>query len=864
MRGSDLRRAFLGFFEDREHQVVRSSSLVPDDDPTLLFVNAGMVQFKDMFLGQRKVPYSRAVTAQRCLRVGGKHNDLEHVGKTRRHNTFFEMLGNFSFGDYFKREAIGYAWEFLVGELRLDPDSLWATVHHEDSEARDLWPEITGISPDRVVGLGDADNFWSMGETGPCGPCSEIIIDRGEHLACGDDCALGVCDCDRWLELWNLVFMQYDRDADGKMTPLPAPSIDTGISLERLASVLQGVDSNFETDLFWPLISQLQEWTEREYEDGPGGLSFRVVADHIRAGTFLVADGVLPRNEGRGYVLRRILRRAVRMGRSLGFSRPFLHRLVPVALDILREAYPEALERQELICGVIRAEEERFLEVLESGLGQLESIIQKAGQEGRRHLTGAEAFLLYDTYGFPVDLTEDVAEERGLELDREEFEQIMLEQRERARRAGLGQEVPEFHLPEVDQQFVGYGELEGRARVLAVSPHPEGSRVVLDRTPLYGEAGGQVGDTGWLETGGESFRVVDSRWAGDVIYHVLKGESAPEEGLEVRVRVDRHRREAVARSHTATHVLHGVLREVLGDHVTQAGSLVAPDRLRFDFTHFQALDDGEIQEIESRVNARILEGRAVAERRMSYDEARQEGAIALFGEKYEEDVRVVEIDRLSRELCGGTHVGTTGQIGLFALLSEASVGAGMRRIEALVGRAAQEEFTRLRGLADECSGLLRCDHDEIPSAIEQLLEERRRWRREAERFQQKTALERARSLVDQAHEVSGTRVVTAEVPEGGEQMKQMADSLRQELGSGAVVLGARQGGSVQLLVAATSDLVERGLHCGQVISRAAREVSGGGGGRPEFAQAGGKDPEGLEKALRVALEEVETHLEGER
>lgn len=856
MRGRDLRQEFLDFFDAKGHQVVRSSSLVPDDDPSLLFVNAGMVQFKEVFLGRKEVPYRRAVTAQRCLRVGGKHNDLEHVGHTGRHNTFFEMLGNFSFGDYFKEEAIAYAWELLVSRLGLDQNALWVTVHHQDDEARKLWPRITGISRDRVVGLGDKDNFWSMGDTGPCGPCSEIIIDRGQELACGPDCFLGECDCDRWLELWNLVFMQYNRDAQGELSPLPEPSIDTGMSLERMASVLQGVATNYETDLLWPLIERLCRETGREYDQGPEGLAFRVIADHLRACTFLVADGVLPRNEGRGYVLRRVLRRAVRMGKSLGFSEPFLHTLVPVALEIMEEAYPEAMERQHLISSVLKAEEERFLSVLESGLVQLEELVAEARKQGRGALSGREAFQLYDTFGFPIDLTEDVAQEAGLEVDRDEFESMLEHQKKQARQAGLGQRAPQVDLGGEKQEFVGYDQLESRARVLDSQISGEGALVVLDRTPFFAQAGGQVGDTGWLTAEGKTYRVTDSRWAGEVSYQLLEGKEAPSVGSRVTALVDESRRRAVARSHTATHLLHAGLREVLGEHVTQSGSLVAPDRLRFDFTHFEPLTDEELREVENLVNRMVLECRPVGSRWTDYDEAREAGAIALFGEKYSQEVRVVEIEASGGELCGGTHVDTTGQVGSIIIQSESSVGAGMRRIEALVGLAALEEYRELRDRILQLAELLRCQPGDVVGATRELIAARKDLERQAQKAHQESALEMARRLAREAREVSGSRVVSAEVSLDGDQLKSLADFLRQELESGAVVLASRNQGRVQLLLAATEDLVQRGLHCGKALSQAAREVGGGGGGRPEFAQAGGKNPQGIDRALERAVEEI--------
>ncbi|MCL6450315.1 MAG: alanine--tRNA ligase [Acetobacteraceae bacterium] len=892
--GAAIRTTFLDYFARNGHQVVESSSLVPAGDPTLLFTNAGMVQFKNVFLGLEARPYRRAVTAQKCVRAGGKHNDLDSVGRTARHHTFFEMLGNFSFGDYFKRDAIRFAWEFMTEVLGLEPGRLWATVYLEDDEAHGLWQEVAGLPPSRVVRLGEKDNFWAMGDTGPCGPCSELVYDRGEEFRCSaPECAIGRCDCDRWLELWNLVFMQYDRDESGRMTPLPRPSVDTGMGLERVASVLQGVDSNFETDLLWPMIAALEGLCGRRYSPGKDGFPFRVIADHVRACTFLIQDGVVPGNEGRSYVLRRILRRAARYGRTLGLDQPFLFQLVPVVAGTVASAYPELAENRERLARVIRTEEERFGRTLGEGMRKAAELVARAREQGRRELDGRDAFLLYDTYGFPFDLCQDIAEEQGLGVDRAGFEAALEEQRSRARSAleaawaGAGAARGEAAgglaaaLPGPDaapSRFVGEDSaspLEVPAQVLglAVGEAAAGEAgagtgqvaVLLSVTPFYGEAGGQVGDTGYVAGPEGRLRVTAAHRLPDgrVVHLGQVVEGRLRVGQEVVARVDRDRRWAVARHHTATHLLHQALRQVLGEHVRQSGSLVAPDRLRFDFTHFGPLEEGELLAVEDAVNARVLEDLEVRAYEASLEEARAQGAMALFGEKYGERVRVVQVGEFSRELCGGTHVGRTGQIGLVFILSEGGIGAGLRRIEAAAGLEALREARAARDLLGRAAALLRTEPPSVASKVEEALAQARGLERQVEELRGRLARFGAEELLAQAREVSGVRLVAGRAPVAEmEALRSMCDLLRDRLGSGVVVLGGAAGGRVSLVAAVTRDLVARGVSASRLVARLARVVGGGGGGRPELAQAGGRDPSRLDEALAQAADALAEELGG--
>lgn len=880
LSGNEIRTKFLKFFESKGHQVVRSSSLVPHDDPTLLFTNAGMVQFKDVFLGFDKRPYVRAATSQKCVRAGGKHNDLDTVGRTARHHTFFEMLGNFSFGDYFKRDAIIFAWEFLTEVLMLPKDKLWATVYLDDDEAFNLWLELTEIPKERIVRLGEKDNFWAMGDTGPCGPCSELLIDRGEGFRCdAPECAIGKCDCDRWLEIWNLVFMQFERDSQGNLTPLPKPSIDTGMGLERIASVVQKVNSNYDTDLFSPLIKAVERISGKKYQKGPEGFPFRVVADHARACTFLISDGVLPSNEGRGYVLRRILRRAIRFGKSLGIDGPFMDQMVPVVVELMKDAYPELLEQQDQVMKVIQVEEGRFQETLNEGTKVANEIVERILAAKGDTISGKEAFLLYDTYGFPLDLTEDIAEEHGLKIDKQGFEKAMEEQRKRAREAreetvafdfatgfsGVLDAIP-------PTEFLGYQDLTADSAVLAIvqgdgavdrlKENTEGW-VLFAETPFYGESGGQVGDRGTFAVDGCQGVVLDTKKLpdGHPVHLCKVTQGVLNRGDRVKLEVESVRRQAIARNHSATHLLHRALKEVLGNHVNQAGSLVEPERLRFDFTHFEAPTEEELKRIERRVNEMILANLPVVAFETGFDEAKQLGAIALFGEKYGDRVRVVKMGEYSAELCGGTHVVSTGVIGSFKILSEGGVGAGLRRIEAVTGTAALDYYNRQEELLQQIAGFLKTPHHQLLSKIQSLTQELKEKDKELEKLNQKMALYQIDELLQSAQKVDEVTVLAAQVQVSDmEGLRTMTDLLRQKLGSGVVVLGAASEGKVNFVAAVTKDLLNKKLHAGLLVKEVAKVALGGGGGRPDMAQAGGKDPSKLPEALAKAYEVVRNQL----
>lgn len=881
MTGNELRTRFLTYFTRHGHTVVPSSSLVPARDPTLLFTNAGMVQFKEVFLGLEKKPYRRAATVQKCMRAGGKHNDLETVGRTARHHTFFEMLGNFSFGDYFKAEAIEFAWHFLIDELGLPRERLWVTVYEEDEQAYQLWQKIASLEAGRIVRMGEKDNFWAMAETGPCGPCSEIIYDRGLQYSCGPDCGIGRCDCDRWLEIWNLVFMQYDRDSEGNLSLLPRPSIDTGMGLERIASVMQGVDSNFETDLIFPLIRWLEDKTGKQYEAGAGGFPFRVIADHVRASTFLVADGVLPSNEGRGYVLRRILRRAVRLGRSLEIEPPFLYRMVEPVVAIMGAAYPELTEQVHHMQMVIREEEERFYQTLEEGMRVAQKLLAQYRRQGSRYLPGDRAFLLYDTYGFPLDLTRDLAAEYGLAVDEDGFRQALEEQRRRGRQAREAEQSRELEdavavssllvgLPPAI--FVGYEALQVKTRLQAIIREGqlvdqvragESASVVLAETPCYPEGGGQVADTGILHSAAGKALITEVRRlpSGQVVHLVRVESGLLRTGQEVEVSVDRRRREQIARHHSATHLLHRSLQAVIGTHAKQAGSLVAPDRLRFDFHHGMPLTPEELRQVEDMVNEKIMADLPVVAAERPLEEALRMGAMALFGEKYGEVVRVVSMGDFSHELCGGTHVRSTGQIGVFKIVSEGSVGSGLRRIEAVAGEAALRYLGEVENTLLEVAGLLRTTPPEVPSRVSALLQELKQAQREIENYQAKLAGAQVNIALTAVKEICGVKVlaqrVKAETPQA---LRAMADQIRDRLGSGVVVLGSTTDGHVNLVAMVTRDLVARGLHAGRLIQEVSQVAGGKGGGRPEMAQGGGSNPEKLDQALQKALEVVASQV----
>jgi len=874
---SSIRKTFLNFYAQKQHTVVESSSLVPVNDPTLLFTNAGMNQFKDVFLGIDKRSYIRATTSQKCVRAGGKHNDLDTVGRTPRHHTFFEMLGNFSFGDYFKKDAITFAWEFLTTVVQLPQERLWVTIYRDDDEAQQLWQEITGIDPERIIRLDEKDNFWSMGDTGPCGPCSEIMYDRGVEYSCGSpECAIGKCDCDRWLEIWNLVFMQYNRDESGKMTPLPRPSIDTGMGLERLTSILQGVESNFDTDLFIPIIERIEDFTGIKYDRGADGFPFRVIADHSRACTFLIADGVLPSNDGRGYVLRRILRRAVRFGQSLGINEPFLYKNVDVVCSIMDESYPQLEEKKAFVKDVIKSEEERFFITLSEGVKKVEEIIDQADRDGLKVISGKEAFVLYDTYGFPLDLTQDMAEEHGFTVDTAGFDEMMEEQRERARRANkndnaFAQEriLSELLAAVPSTEFTGYERTADESAVLAIITGDESVAqaadeevgIVTGRTPFYAESGGQAADKGVIKSAGGVLEVRDvQKNAGWIIhYGRIKGSIAV--GEKTALKVEAASRMDTARNHTATHLLHKALRIVLGDHAQQKGSLVEPSRLRFDFSHLAAVDADQLQEIERIVNEAIWQLYPVNTTVTNLEEARKMGAIALFGEKYGDQVRVVQAGDFSMEFCGGTHVGNTGQIGLFKILSEGSVGSGLRRIEAITGKYAYAYLNSAEMELKNCAAVLHTSLEEVSSRIEVLNRTIKEKDKEIEKLQTSITKAGSKNLLEQAYNYKGARVLIQSVPaQDAGSLREQAEMMRDKLGTSVVVLGAVTGDKVALVCFVSKELIERGLNAGKIVGAAARAAGGGGGGRPDMAQAGGKDVSKLDDALTAAREMVKNSL----
>ncbi|HSM37234.1 MAG TPA: alanine--tRNA ligase [Longimicrobiales bacterium] len=872
MTASDIRSRFLSFFEERGHAVRPSSSLVPRDDPTLLFVNSGMVQFKDAFLGEETLPFDRAATSQKCLRVSGKHNDLEEVGVTARHHTFFEMLGNFSFGDYFKRQAIDYAWELMTREFGLPADRLWASVHHTDDDAAALWTDVAGLDPSRVYRLGDEHNFWQMADTGPCGPNSELHYDlrpdseRGTVLS--TEAFVEAGDRGEFLELWNLVFMQYDRQPDGELVPLPAPSVDTGAGLERLAAILQGVPSNYETDLFTPLIDAARAVVGVDYVyDSPEGVSYRVLADHARAVAFLLADGVFPSNEGPGYVLRRVLRRAVRHAWMLGRREPTLTHVVDAVTVTMGDAYPELRDRRDHLLRHTRKEEERFLETIDAGMERFEAIAPRlrttdaSAEAPAAAISGEDAFLLYGTFGFPLDLTELMAEERGYTVDREAFEAALEEERERSRAdrrasadegGGEAGELDWTELSDAPQSFVGYAQREIDTVILAFAEHGDRVALVLRDNPFYAQGGGQISDAGRVEGGGWAVSVDDVHREGDrvVVAGPVEGAfDAADPAVRARVASERHDTE---RNHTATHLLHAALRTTLGEHVVQRGSLVAPDRLRFDFAHTGPLDPDERAAVEAWVNARILEDHPVTPVERGYREAVDAGAMALFGEKYGDTVRVVEIPEVSAELCGGTHVRRTSEIGQFRLVSESSVGAGVRRVEAVTGPAAYalalEQEATLRAAAEK----LRTSPDRLVERAEQVAEELRSLERELREARAEGAGDAVGSLVEGAEAVDGARVVSKEVDVGSvDELRALGDSLRDRLGTGAAVLAARMPERTSLFAVVTDDLVGRGVRADVLVREVATRTGGSGGGRPHMAQGGVGDPDQVADALRA-------------
>ncbi|WP_026841612.1 alanine--tRNA ligase [Citrifermentans bremense] len=874
MTGKEIRAQFFNFFQKKGHALVESSNLIPRNDPTLLFTNAGMNQFKDVFLGMEKRDYLRAVSSQKCVRAGGKHNDLENVGRTARHHTFFEMLGNFSFGDYFKKEAIGFAWEFLTKELGLSKDRLYVTVYTDDDEAADIWHNQEGVPRERIYRFGEKDNFWSMGDTGPCGPCTEIFWDNGPGTGCGSpDCAVG-CDCDRYMEIWNNVFMQFNRGKDGVLTPLPKPSVDTGMGLERISAVMQGVTSNYDTDLLQGIIRHIEQVSGKKYrDDEKDDVSMRVIADHARAVTFLICDGVLPSNEGRGYVLRRIMRRAARHAKMLGIAEPVLFRVVDAVNTMMGDAYPELLEREHYVKKVILAEEERFIETLDRGLAILNEETAALRAKGEKVISGEVIFKLYDTFGFPVDLTADIVESEGFTLDEDGFALCMEKQRVKAREnwkgsgeQGLADIYKELHGTGITTDFLGYSEQTAFSTISAIvkggtlveeASAGDEIEIVTAATPFYGESGGQAGDTGTISTGSGHVEVTGStRPFTDLIVHrgkVVSGAIRTGEAADLKISVGN--RSATARNHTATHLLQAALREVLGDHVKQAGSLVTPDRLRFDFTHFTPMAQEEIRRVEVLVNGHIMGNSAVESREMPAADALAAGATALFGEKYGDVVRVVKVGDVSSELCGGTHVHGAGEIGFFKIISEAGIAAGVRRIEAQTGSGA---LAVVHGMEDEQRGiatLLKAEGGTVLDKVEKLVAGQRELQKELETLQARLNASKSADLIQQVREQNGIKILSVKVEGDAKGLRELSDTLKQRIGSGIIVLGTSDAARANLLVAVTADLSAR-WKAGDIIKAIAPIVGGNGGGKPELAQAGGSKPEHLAEALEAVYQIV--------
>ena len=864
MKSAEIRSQFLEYFQENGHTIVSSSPLIPGNDPTLLFTNAGMVQFKDVFTGEETRPYQRATTSQRCVRAGGKHNDLENVGYTARHHTFFEMLGNFSFGDYFKEDAIRFAWDFLTKRLGLPEERLWVTVHHSDQEAEDIWIQTIGVDPNRLSRLGDKDNFWSMGDTGPCGPCSEIFYDHGPDVPGGPP-GSEEDDLDRYIEIWNLVFMQFEQTADGARTPLPKPSVDTGMGLERIAAVMQHVHSNYEIDLFQALLKAAAEVTHTQDLEAK---SLRVIADHIRSCSFLICDGVLPSNEGRGYVLRRIIRRAIRHGHKLGCDQPFFHKIVHTLVAEMGEAYAELRDNEDRIVAALKQEEAQFAKTLDAGMKVLEDAVSSLTS---KTLPGELIFRLYDTHGFPVDLTNDIARERDLELDIEGFEKAMDEQREKSRQGSSfaveGQ--VRFDL-DGSTEFLGYTHLDASAVVVALAKDGEqvdalaagdSGIVVLNQTPFYAESGGQQGDRGSLTSANGSYQVMGTKKFGAHFGHEGKlGMGELKVGDTVNARVEGPRRQATALNHSATHLLHAALRTVLGDHVTQKGSLVTHERTRFDFSHPQPVTAEELIAIESMVNREIRQNEVVETRVMPIEEAKAAGAMALFGEKYDDEVRVLSMGDFSVELCGGTHVARTGDIGLFKILSEGGVASGVRRIEAVTGEGALEQVVALEATLDQAAALLKTGADSIVSKIEQMTERLKGTEREVDALKMKLATQAGGDLLDDVVDVCGVQCLVASLD--GQDPKTLRDTLdrvKNRLSQGVVVLATVRDEKVNLIAGVTDNLTDR-VKAGDLIGFVAAQVGGRGGGRADMAQAGGTEPASLPDAMKSVAAWLEEQL----
>jgi alanyl-tRNA synthetase len=861
---SDIRQLFLDFFQEKGHQVVTSSPLVPANDPTLLFTNAGMVQFKELFLGQETRKYSRAVTTQRCVRAGGKHNDLENVGYTARHHTFFEMLGNFSFGDYFKREAIQYAWEFLTETLELPAEKLWVTVFEEDDDAADIWINEIGIDPARLSRIGAKDNFWSMGDTGPCGPCSEIFYDHGEDIAGGPP-GTPEEDGDRYIEIWNLVFMQYDRAQDGTMTPLPKPSVDTGMGLERLAAILQNQHNNYDIDLFKHLIKAIQALSGTE---DSSNTSLRVIADHIRSCAFMITDGVQPSNEGRGYVLRRIIRRAIRHGHKLGLKEDFFYKLVAPLVTEMGEAFPELAKAQPLVERALKQEEARFADTLDNGLKILEHAINEMAD---KEIPGETVFLLYDTYGFPIDLTADIARERGLTLDVAGFEREMEAQRNRARSAsqfsgGLSEQTN----IEGETEFHGYDSTLEQATITGIlidGKHVEqlhqGQQgiIVLDHSPFYAESGGQAGDLGQISTDNANFEVTDTRKQGKVFTHIGMCENGNfKVGDVVTAHINEQNRIATALNHSATHLLHAALQQVLGEHVTQKGSLVNAQRLRFDFSHFEPVNAQQLHEIERLVNQQIRLNHEIETNIMALEDAKQSGAMALFGEKYDDDVRVLRMGEFSTELCGGTHAQRTGDIGLLKIISETGIASGVRRIEAVTGELALDYIDNIQSRLKEISALIKANPDNVEEKTAQLVQRSRQLEKELDTLKAKLASSAGSDLANSAQEIAGINILAAQLDGAdSKSLRDTVDQLKNKLGSAVIILSSVNDNKITLIAGVSKDVTDK-IRAGDLVSHVASQVGGKGGGRPDMAQGGGNQPENLEPALNSVTDWIKSKL----
>ncbi len=874
MTGSEIREKFLEYFKERGHAVVASSSLIPKEDPTLLFTNAGMVPFKNLFLGQEDRGYRRAASSQKCVRAGGKHNDLENVGYTARHHTFFEMLGNFSFGDYFKDEAIAWGWEFLTEVMGIPADKLWVSIYKDDDEAFEIWNKKMKLPAERIFRLGEKDNFWTMGDTGPCGPCSEIYFDQGQEVGCGKpDCNIE-CECGRYVEVWNLVFTQFDRDASGTLTPLPKPNIDTGMGLERLAAVMQGVNSNYDCDLFHEIIGHIEDVSGRKYrKNEEDDIAIRVVADHCRAVTFLISDGILPSTEGRGYVLRRILRRAARFGKLLGLDKPFLHDLVPVVIEKMKDFYPEILDKESYIRKVIVNEEQRFMETLDTGLKILNDEIDSLKGKGDTIIPGDVVFRLYDTFGFPTDLTAEVARAQDLTLDMGGFDAAMEGQRSKAREAwkGSGEEevsavYRKVSMDGIKTEFVGYeGNTETSSRIIAilkdnkrVDALAEGERgeIFVEKTPFYGEIGGQVGDVGIIERDSAFFEVWDTQKPLDDLFtHIGKIKKGTfTVGDTVDLKTDEGIRRAIEANHSGTHILQAALKRVLGDHIKQSGSLVNAERLRFDFTHFAKIEEGEIEEVEHIANAYIRNNVPVDTRVLEREEAMKTGATAVFDEKYGDDVRVVRMGDYSMELCGGTHVLRTGDIGFLKIVGESSIAAGVRRIEAVTGGDAVKYAEVVERELKTSARLVKAVPLELNKRVEKLLKTQKDLEREIEALKGKLAAKDSSDLLDKIKEIKGVKVLASmvDVPDV-RTLRDFGDKVRDKISSGIVLLGSRVDDKAMLLCIVTKDLTDR-YNAGKIIREIAPVVGGKGGGRPDMAQAGGSKPEKLKEALEKVEE----------